>query len=196
MIKIPFLELKKRKIVLKDRAGSADDSDLFEKIYKYGKIYFLDQDGINKNKPNYCTYQRLSSSAELWVDAGPRDIGDVVDLIMSGVSKIVIREELWSELDFQSIKKYTEIEIYKLITNFEEDKHKPIFSDTDFNGLIILGEKSIAKKLQETHKTKKSDENNKIYVYITNKQNATYWKEYKVDGLIINIEDMEKYNKI
>ena len=83
-------------------------NEILEHVDKDVNIYVLDIDGIEKDKPNLCLYQDLSKSHVLWVDTGPRVLGDIVDVIMAGATNITIRNNLWRGLDVSSIKEITD----------------------------------------------------------------------------------------
>ena len=84
---------------------------LLERV-KDDELYVLDHDGIEKNKPNLCLYQKLSKNHELWIDAGPQTLGDVVDSVVAGATAITIRKKLWRDADIFGIKEVIENKIY------------------------------------------------------------------------------------
>ena len=81
---VPLIKTHKRQIV-SDRALT--EENILEKIGENGLLYVLDIDGIKKDKPNYCIYQKLSKSFDLWIDCGPRNLEDVVDSFMAGATR-------------------------------------------------------------------------------------------------------------
>ena len=85
---IPLIKLKKRKVI---GFNKSDLKDILKDIKDDEKIYILDFDGIERDKPNFCTFQRISGSYELWVDFGPRNLGDVVDAVMYGYCSLLER---------------------------------------------------------------------------------------------------------
>jgi len=56
---IPLIHLKKGKMIGPKHSDNFSLTDLLER-YKDDDLYILDQDGIEKNKPNLCIYQKLS----------------------------------------------------------------------------------------------------------------------------------------
>ncbi len=49
--------------------------------------------------------QRISQTGEVWVDARPKDIGDVLDLAFSGASRVVVE---WGDLDEEDLEEAME----------------------------------------------------------------------------------------
>jgi hypothetical protein len=47
------------------------------------------------------------------VDAGPRSLADVEDLVLAGASTVVLRPSLWPLADPGEIKKVTDCELYQ-----------------------------------------------------------------------------------
>ena len=88
-----MIYIKSRKIRIGRNSDSMSLKDFLKLTEDKKKIYIFDMDGLEKDKPNLCTYQRLSSFVELWVDNGPRNIGDVVDSTMAGATDITLRKK-------------------------------------------------------------------------------------------------------
>ena len=83
-----------------------------KKTHQINDLYIIDEEGIEKNRPRFCFYQRFSSIFDIWVDAGPRSIDDVVDDVFAGAKRIVIRSTLWSEPSIEGIREISENEIF------------------------------------------------------------------------------------
>jgi len=62
---IPLINLKRRKIIEPKHASNLSLKKILER-YKNKKLYILDYDGLEKNKPNLCLYQKLSKYHEIW----------------------------------------------------------------------------------------------------------------------------------
>jgi uncharacterized protein related to proFAR isomerase len=60
------------------------------------RVYLVDRQGVQRNKPDVELVQRVADEAEIWVDAGPRYAEDVVDLFIAGARHVVVR---WHTLD-------------------------------------------------------------------------------------------------
>lgn len=186
---IPLIHLKKRKILLEKGGDLISLDDLLEKFNKDRKIYVLDLDGIEKYKPNLCLYPKLSEKYNIWVDAGPRSIGDVVDSIMAGAINITIRKKIWPELSIPAIKEITDYEIYSDI-NPKNQKVQSIYlsSLNDVDGLVSLTNKNqLDADFKYTSFLKNMCTKYKIYAYDSNQKNFSYWKNIGVAGLLVDM---------
>ena len=77
---IPLIRMEKRKIL-----DDALSDNVLEQIDEEQIIYILDMDGIEKDKPNLCTYQRLSKST-------------IFGLITDHVTSEMLSMPLWQAL--------------------------------------------------------------------------------------------------
>jgi len=140
----PYLHVARGRLLSHDTEYTV--RDVAKHLPKDAPLYLLDTDGIATNRPNYNTYQRLSSQADLWIDAGPRDINDLVDLVMAGATAIIIRPTLWPNPDINAILDVTDLNLY---TYYD---HESITIPPHINGLIIpyTGEPLPNRPLQHT----------------------------------------------
>lgn len=162
--------------------------DFLKQAEKIKKIYILDLDGIEKDKPNLCTYQRLAGQIDFWVDSGPRDKGDVVDATMSGATAITLRKKLCPNLQVSEIKEISENKIYEKI-DFNE---KPPFNDID--GFVNFNRKEeIEGNFEYRDKLKKKSANNSIYSYENELKNLNYWKHFNVEGLLVDFNKVKEF---
>ena len=122
---IPLLTMKKRNIQNKNY------KEILEKIGDDQLIYIYDLDGIEKDKPNLCTFQKLSKTHLLWIDSGPRDLGDVVDSFMSGVEAVTLRDDLWKNIFLENIREITENKIYSNIKLKQQQTPKEFYKKFD-----------------------------------------------------------------
>jgi len=106
----PYLRLTKGKLTTHTTTYTI--RTLTKRLTANQPLYLLDDDGITANRPNYNTYQRLSTHADLWIDAGPRSLDDAIDLIMAGATTLVIRPSLWPTLDTTDILAITDCPLY------------------------------------------------------------------------------------
>lgn len=158
---------------------------------KFKDLYIFDIEGIRKNRPRFCFYQRFSSLFDLWVDAGPRDLGDVVDDVFSGAKKIVLRPGLWSETTIQCIRDITENEV--LIAADAEDIESINFHTLDdalIDGFIIFFKDSnqrVGFKEEGLINSliKKKD------VYVFDEKNRSYWESKNIKGFLKDITTFE-----
>jgi hypothetical protein len=188
---IPLIKLKKRKILdypksfLKDISNEIDENE---------KVYILDFDGIDKDKPNFCTVQRMASSYDLWFDFCPKNLGDLVDAIMAGAKTITLRKSQWPNIKISDIKEITDNEIY---TNVDFDyKGKNGFIDIkidQLDGLVNFNSRrEIESSFQNSDFFKTISKKNKIFTYESNIKNLAYWKGFGVKGILV---DFDKYKE-
>jgi len=172
-------------------------NEILEHVGKDGNIYVLDTDGIEKDKPNFCLYQKLSKSHVLWVDTGPRVLGDIVDVIMAGATNITIRNNLWHELDVSSIKEITENKIYADVGFKNQGDHDteivPLY---DVDGLVVLDEENQAERdFKYGGVLKNLCIKHEVYVYERDSKNINYWKNLGITGLLVDIIKIKEFKK-
>jgi hypothetical protein len=68
--------------------------DLFDVVdrltAKYRMLYIVDLDGIEHNEPQLDYLQELARDAEVWVDAGPANAEQVIDILVTGARRAVL----------------------------------------------------------------------------------------------------------
>lgn len=194
---IPLICLKKRKIVAEKEGDWLSINEVLERVDKDEKIYVLDIDGIEENKPNLCLYPKLSENHKIWIDAGPRVLGDVVDSIMAGATNITVRKKIWSELDISSIREITESEVYVDIGPKSQDIQSIDFPLLhDINGLVLFNNKNqIETDFKYGSLLKNLCIKYKIYAYESNPKNFSYWKTLGVVGLLMDIRKSREFKK-
>jgi len=184
---IPLIYMKKREIYVEKTQSPITLKEFLKQVEGEKKIYIFDLDGIEKDKPNLCTYQRLSSSYDLWVDFGPRNLGDVVDATMAGATDITLRKNLCPQLYLSEIKEITENKIYENI-DFAEGLS---FGDAD--GLVNFNSREeIERDFKHSDFFKRMSLKNKIYSYETDLENRTYWERFGVEGLLVDINKLKE----
>jgi len=187
---IPLIKIKKRKVL-----GSLSEKEIFEKIPGNQKIYIYDFDGIEKDKPNLCSFQRISTDYELWVDYGPRNLGDVVDGFMTGVENVTIRPSLWPNLNISDIRDISENKIFINI-DMEKDQNIGTFFDFDSDGLVNFYSKDkIESDFRYSDYLRHYGIKNKLYSYENDSKNINYWKMFGVETLLVDIDKFEEFKK-
>ena len=185
---IPLIKMKKRKIL-----SSFSEKDIFNNLKEDQEIYILDFDGIEKDKPNLCTFQKYSGNYKLWVDFGPRDLGDVVDAFMSGVEKITVRPSLWPKLNFLDIREITENKIFINLEYESESKFRYI---SDIDGVVnFTSRETIESSFKYGDFLKNYTLKNDIYSYETDSKNINYWTKFSVKTLLVDIDKYEDFKK-
>ena len=185
---IPLIRMKNRNIYPGQSQNPLSFEEFLKKIDEDTKIYILDLDGIEKDKPNLCTYQRLSSSHNLWVDNGPRNLGDIVDAVTAGATDITLRINLCQKLNISDIKEISEDKIYTNI-DFTEDLS---FFDTD--GLVNFNTREeIETNFKYGEFFKKMILKSKIYSYESDLDNISYWKHFGIEGLLVDLNKLKEF---
>src|SRR4030042_4855506 len=103
---IPLIEINNKKI---------QNSERLEKLTEDDLLYVIDLDGLEKDKSNLDIYQKLSKKYQLWIDAAPRKLGDVVDIFMAGATNITLRKTFYPQVNIERIREVTENKIYENI---------------------------------------------------------------------------------
>lgn len=185
---VPLIYMKNRKIHFEKTRSPITLKEFLKQVDEEKKIYILDLDGIEKDKPNLCTYQRLSGSHELWVDNGPRNLGDIVDATMAGATDITLRKNLCPQLYISDIKEITENKIYANI-DFAED-----LSFHDADGLVNFNSRE---KIEENFKysdfLKRMILKSKTYSYESDLKNRSYWERFGIKGLLVDINKLKEF---
>ena len=188
---ISLIHLKKRKIALQD--VSLTITQLKEQLKKDNKLYILDLDGIERNKPNLCLYQKLSQDYQLWIDAGPCTLGDVVDIIMAGAFDVTVRTEKWPNLNISHINDISERGLFIYIDWNKKNKNSIDLSLMDnSDGLVsFITKNQMERDFDYGSFLKNLGVKYKLYVYDSNKTNISYWKKIGIAGLFIDMKKME-----
>jgi hypothetical protein len=188
---IPLIKMKKRKILEYPKSFFEDISN---EIDENEKVYILDFDGIDKDKPNFCTVQRMSSSYDLWFDFSPKNLGDVVDAVMAGAKEITLRKPQWPNIKISDIKDITDVEIYSNVDFDYKGKNSFIDMKKDqLDGLVnFYSRNEIESSFQNSDYFKTISKKNKIYTYDSNLKNISYWKGFSIKGILV---DFDKYKE-
>lgn len=194
---VPLIHFNKRKMYDEEKGDILSLNDVLDRVNKEEEIYFLDIDGIEKDKPNLCTYQRISEHCKIWADTGPRVLGDVVDVVMAGAANITVRKNLWSELDISSIRDVTENEIYVFMDLKSHDllgTEISLYNGVD--GLVIFNNKNqVERDFKAGGFLKNLSGKYKIYVQESNPKNFSYWDSLGVTGLLVDMNTIKEFNK-
>ena len=161
-----------------------------------GKLYVKDSDGIEKDEPNLDIYQKLSEKHDLWVDAGPRMFGDVVDIIMAGATSITLRKNLFPTEEISNIKEVTETAIY-INTDLKDEKQDMASAIShSVDGLVIsCNGKQIEDDFKISELFRTMCNKYKVYVAELDEKNISYWTNIGVAGVLLDFETMKKVSK-
>ncbi len=133
MQEFPLIKVRKGKIKRKEQIWKKKEAiKIVEELNKqYGGVYLIDLDGYRKNSANIDLYKKIR--ANIWVDAYPRYVEDVMDLIVIGANRITIRN---MEEDYlREISEMCEKEIFIA----EEDEKEAIkkVRRYGFTGIVL-----------------------------------------------------------
>jgi len=190
---IPIAYFLKRKLYSEREKFQISLSDLLSKIKKDSDIYIYDFDGINRNKPNLCSYPKISVQNILWVDNSPRNLGDVVDAVLAGAANITIRRDLWPKVNISNIREISEGAIYEFVDLEKINRQKDVFY-SDADGIIISSQKNnVGNGFIVDDLIKNICRKFKVYVIESDISFFSYWKKIGVKGILI---DFNKYLKV
>ena len=183
---VPLITMKDRKIL--------NLQDKLDKINQEQILYIYDLDGIEKDKPNLCTIQRLSKTREIWMDSGPRNLGDIVDVFFAGANAITIRKRLFPEIDISKIRDISENKVFADI-DFEQNDDD--FFYNEYDGLINF---TIREKFEKHFKygdliKDYSTKNNVVFTYDSELENVKYWKYFGITNFLVDLVNFEEFKK-
>jgi len=87
---------------IEDEDGSPVDPMAFteELVKRFGDVVYInDIDGMERNNPQYAVLKKITSIAELWVDAGVRSGDALIDVIFAGAQRPVLSTKSMGDLD-------------------------------------------------------------------------------------------------
>ena len=185
---IPVLTLDKRI----DTKEQSELADRLEGIESDKTVYVLDLHGINKDKPNLCVYQRLSRDFDLWIDSGPRNLGDVVDNFLAGASAVTLRDNTWKNINIPGIREVSENKIYLDLNSKIIDG----LNYYDIDGLVNFKQRNdVEKDADFSYSLKKISVKNNIFSYETDIKNLTYWKALGINKLLVDFDKLEEFER-
>lgn len=188
---IPLIRIRKHRIL-----SSLPVEELREIQFGGEKTYILDEDGVSKNKPNVSAYQQMSRYHEIWVDAGPRNPGDLIDIIMAGASITTIRIDKWPDFNIEETRELTDIPIYMMIDLNEKDRYeiKKLISSVD--GLVVFTTfEGIHQNFVLEGILRELSKENKVYVYEYKTEYIRSWESIGIEGLLVDIDYLKEFKK-
>ncbi|HEB37784.1 MAG TPA: hypothetical protein ENI14_03890 [Thermoplasmatales archaeon] len=176
MKEFPLVYVKNGKII--DENGRKI-VDWKEKVDKFAEIYIMDLDGIERNEPNLDFYQSIYKKK--WIDAVPRRFEDVMDLVVAGGNKIVIREG-FDDRDIDRIFSEVDVELYLSLS--KDCSLKPY----NWNGFVYLLNEKMGFEVKEF-----LSELSNVFIIARRKEYIDFdWAdENKIDGVAYPLWEME-----
>lgn len=190
---IPFINIEKNQIFTNDDVD-VSVAEIKNLAAKDSVLYVYDHEGIDDNRPDLNMLQLLATEYILWVDAGPRTIDDVVDLVTAGASTITLRKNLWPKLDIPGIREITEGELYLESDPVQVDRLVEVSLYPEILGLVYFkNNPQLMEQLKYESTLKKMLQKNKMYTYESDPRNALFWKENSITGLLVDILHLKEY---
>jgi len=189
---VPFISLKDGKIHTGTTMDLITIDNVFNRVNKDTMLYVLDFDGITNNNSNVDLYQKLADHCILWIDSGPRRIDDVMDTIMAGATSITVRTDLWPDVNIPDIVEITDNDIYLALTPDHLEQPRTILRSYENLGAVVFSEdKHFEHVLTSAYMLSEPMLKHKIYLYSGSPQNASYWSQRGVTGLLVDLQIKE-----
>jgi len=102
---------------------------------KHDELYVIDYDGISYNKSNLDIYKKLSRKPFMWIDAFPRRIEDVIDLVVAG-AKRVTASLLMGTAVLREVRNLYEGELY--LRGADERGMARLVHKLELDGVVLL----------------------------------------------------------
>jgi len=110
MERIPLVHVERGQAVVEGERSSAVET-LRELRGEHDLVYVVDLDGVRRNRANIDVYKAVSKKAFLWLDAAPRRVEDVIDLVVAGATRVTLDDAL-SDDDLQQLVDMVESDLY------------------------------------------------------------------------------------
>ena len=191
---LQFIHLNKGKII-QANGRQISYENLLKLTKNEKKLYIYDNDAIKQNKPNLKYYQKLSASNEIWLDANPRDLVDIIDYLTTGVEAIILRSGNSFKFNLNNIRDLSDINLYKNIDfNFYTNNIDQYNFSPKYNGFVFT-DKNIFHYIDFKFEgfIKKLSMNNEVIVYESDPKNVIYWKKLNITKFIVPIEKIEEF---
>lgn len=93
---LPLVQVEQGRVIEADRVTPA--AQRFHQLrQEHGEVYVMDLDGIRYNRSHLDVYKKVSRKPFLWIDALPRRVEDVIDLVVAGAKRITVSETMGEE---------------------------------------------------------------------------------------------------
>ena len=143
----------------------------------------MDLDGISKNEPNLDFYQFIFKRK--WIDACPRRFEDVMDIVVAGGDRIIIREG-FPEKDMEKLFENVEAELY---LSLSADTREHYISENNWNGFVYLLNRSMDIRVKEFISNLQN-----LYIVARHRDYIDFeWIEDRdIQGVVYPVWEMEK----
>jgi uncharacterized protein related to proFAR isomerase len=189
---IPLIYIENGVLLMNRDGEQLSIDELFQRVQKDTMLYVLDFDGIEHDNPQLDLYQKLSDHCILWVDAGPRMLDDVMDMIMAGATNITLREELWPAIDILGIQDISEGEMYLAVDPQQQETTIEPLLLKELTGVIIFNnDNQISIDIRSRGFLKEFATNQKIYLSDVPSADVAYWEGRGVTGILADLKKKE-----
>ena len=191
---IPLIYMKNRKIYVDKEGSTISLDDLLNQVDDDKEFYFLDMDGIEKDKPNLCTYQRMSGRCKMWVDVGPHTLGDITDLVMAGATSITVRKKLFPIMELPKVEEMTENNIYIGVDLQDKKEQDVLFSPLhNIEGIVVILDRAqIEANFDSRDLLKQLCNKYQVYAAESEEENIPYWERIGVAGVLLDFSKVKK----
>jgi len=99
---IPAVSIKNGKVAIVENGQYRYIEDPIATIQQLEspEVFILDINGIETNTPDLNLITKMSNYKDVWVDAGPQTVGGAMDILISGVARVVIGSKSIRKLEF------------------------------------------------------------------------------------------------
>jgi uncharacterized protein related to proFAR isomerase len=192
---VPLIYINHKKIHAENEGAEIFLDEILEQSSKESTIYILDEDGIENDEPNLNLYKKLSEQRNLWVDAGPRVLGDVVDIVMAGATSVTLRKNVWPKVDIPTLKEITESDMYLDVDLEKQAAHGPDYSVVQHvDGFVsFTPKKDRVADFTSTGFFKNVGRTYKLYVHEVDPKQYSYWTAVGVTGLLVDLGSLQEF---
>lgn len=110
MDRIPLVYVEQGQVTVEGKRFRAVEA-LKELRGEHDLVYVLDLDGIQHNRANIDVYKKVSKKAFLWLDAAPRRVEDVIDLVVAGATRVTLQDGMHDD-DLRQLMDMVESDVY------------------------------------------------------------------------------------
>lgn len=98
---MPCLQIRGGIVVVEGPSGIVPARDRDGKLFdildvsdqladKFGRLYLIDRDGLDRDQPQLDYLQEIARTAEVWVDSGVRTSDQAIDVVVAGAFRTVL----------------------------------------------------------------------------------------------------------
>ncbi len=200
----PVIVEEERYVPYSNGGKSVNMWDLMGELGDYDKIYLLDLNGIERNRPNFDMIQKISARKDIWADLGARSVETITDTFIAGADRAVVSTRTMSSMnlieDALELSRniiFTIVVSEGVLSMSKKIKDSPVKKlvsraleyGVDKIMVIDLSDKGFKKDLLHDL----PEEGYELYIGGINKGIEYY--EDKVDGVMLGIKEAVEFQK-